>query len=81
MRFQQYGKTYQLKIETADELDDIISLDESLWVATSAPTAAFRCDPRFTGFLDGNGCGRVKFCPGRGRCCRSIPVSSRCDGI
>ena len=59
MRFQQYGKTCQLKIGTADELDDILSLDESLWVATSAPSAAFRCDPRFTAFLDQNNSGRV----------------------
>ena len=59
MRFNHYGKTYQLRIETARDLADILQLDESLWVATSAPVAVFRCDQEFTRFLDTNRDGRI----------------------
>ena len=59
MRFNRVGKTYQLRIETPEDLGHILTLDESLWVATNAPTAAFRCDPRFLALVDSDSNGRI----------------------
>ena len=59
MHFNQYGKTFQLRIETAADLEAILALDESHWVATSAPTEVFRCDPHFISLLDPDGSGRI----------------------
>ena len=59
MHFRQYGKTFQLRIESADDLSAALKLDESLWVATSAPTDVFRCDPGFIAMLDPDGSGRI----------------------
>jgi len=59
MRFQRYGKTYQLRVRTAEDLKHVLSLDESLWVATSAPTNVFRCDPALPALLDRDGNGRI----------------------
>ena len=59
MRFQKIGKTYQLRLDEPADLEAVLSLDDSLWVATSAPVGAFRCDPAFTAMLDGDGNGRI----------------------
>ena len=59
MRFTKYGKTYQLRIENARDLEAVLELDESLWVATSAPAGALRCDPKFTALLNTDGSGRI----------------------
>lgn len=59
MHFRQYGKTFQLRIESADDLAAALELDESLWVATSAPTDVFRCDPVFIAMLDPDKSGRI----------------------
>lgn len=59
MRFHRHGKTFQLCIETAEDLDHVLELDESLWVATSAPVAAFRCDPKLLTVLDADANGRL----------------------
>ncbi len=52
MHFKQYGKTFQLRIETAEDLEAVLKLDASHWVATSAPTDVFRCDSKFIKLLD-----------------------------
>jgi len=59
VHFKQYGKTFQLRIENADDLKAALKLDESLWVATSAPTDVFRCDQTFISMLDEDGSGRI----------------------
>ena len=59
MRFAQVGRTYQLRIETADDLAEVLTLDESLWVATSAPASAFRCDQQFLKLVDTDHNGRI----------------------
>ncbi len=46
-------------MDTAEELADVLLLDESLWVATSAPVGAFRCDERLTDLLDSDDNGRI----------------------
>lgn len=59
MKFARYGKSYQLVIRNADDLRDLLTLDESHWAATSAPTAAFLEDPAFLAHLDTDKNGRV----------------------
>ena len=59
MRFKKIGKTYQLRTETAEDLEGILDLDESLWVATSAPRDGFRCDPQFLALVDADHNGRI----------------------
>lgn len=59
MHFNHYGRTYQLRITTPEDLEAILDLDESLWAATSAPATVFRCDPRLTECLDSDGNGRI----------------------
>lgn len=46
-------------MSNAGELESILQLDESLWVATSAPVEAFRCDERFPDILDYDNNGRI----------------------
>jgi len=52
LRFARYGRTHQLRIETAEDLEAVLALDESLWVATGAPCDAFRCDRQFLTLVD-----------------------------
>ncbi|NQT18724.1 MAG: hypothetical protein HQ592_03400 [Planctomycetes bacterium] len=59
MRFARIGRTYQPCIETSDDLQEILSLDESLWVATSAPLTAFHCDAEFMSLFDVDRNGRI----------------------
>jgi len=59
VRFQQYGRTYQLCIRSAADLEILLNMDETLWVATSAPVSAFRCDAKFLALVDADGNGRI----------------------
>ncbi|NLF95039.1 MAG: hypothetical protein GX564_14230, partial [Oligosphaeraceae bacterium] len=52
MKFVRQGSTYQMVIEDGLDLQGVLSLDEALWVAMSAPTEAFNCDPRFLNYID-----------------------------
>jgi len=60
LRFRRFGKTCQLSIRSAEDLEDVLALDESLWVATSAPVSAFRCDPVFLALVDTNSDARIR---------------------
>ncbi len=57
---QNYGGTYQLRIQTADDLKTILDLDEARWVATSAPVDGLECDRAFLDYVDTDGNGRVR---------------------
>ena len=60
LRFRQYGRAYQLRLEEPGDLDQVLELGESLWMATSAPVDAFACDPVFLGFVDYDHNGRIR---------------------
>ena len=59
VRFEKFGRSHQPQIRTAADLEAVLSLDQSLWAATSAPRGAFRCDARFLECVDHNGDGRI----------------------
>jgi hypothetical protein len=50
--FDNYGGSYQLRIESADDLRVLSELDEPFWMATSAPTHQLRCPPEVLALLD-----------------------------
>jgi hypothetical protein len=52
MQFKLQGQTYHPELKTAVDLLNACALDESFWVATSAPVAAFKMDPVFLAALD-----------------------------
>lgn len=60
MVFRNYGGDYQLRLETPDDLRNILELEEARWAVTSAPTSGLTCDPVFLDFLDTDDNGRVR---------------------
>ena len=59
MEFKKVGKTYQLFVQNGQDLNDVLTLDEALWGATSAPAAIFTFDPAMTAILDPGKTGRI----------------------
>ncbi len=80
-RFVNYSGTYQLRLETADDLAAIPLLDEPLWMATSAPTHQLRCDPKLLKFLDEDGDGRILSGDIRRACDWMTKRLARLDGV
>ncbi len=52
MNFTKYGRTYQLKMGTAQDLEYALKLDEAHWVATGAPIESLNCDLAFLKYVD-----------------------------
>ena len=59
MTFKRYGCSYHLNIETAEDLESAVRLDEAHWVATGAPVAGMNCDRTFLQLLDEDNSGRI----------------------
>ena len=57
--FVNYGGSYQLRIERAEDLRHLDELDEPFWMATSAPIHPLRCDAVALDLLDANRNGRI----------------------
>lgn len=60
MRFRKYGRAFQLRIDSHEDLAHLLDLSESHWMATSAPVDAFACDAVFLKLLDSDENGRVR---------------------
>lgn len=52
MTFSRYGCSYHLRIETSEDLQRAVELDEAHWVATNAPISTINCDEAFLKVLD-----------------------------
>jgi hypothetical protein len=59
-RFQRVGGLDQVKLETADDIRNLPSLDQKLWVALSCPVKGLELDARTLELLDLDGDGRVR---------------------
>ncbi|MDE0839410.1 MAG: hypothetical protein OSB41_10215, partial [Kiritimatiellae bacterium] len=59
MHFNKFGQTYQLQIASEQDILNVLELDESLWVASSAPVTSFRTDSRLLNHIDHDGNGRI----------------------
>ena len=60
LTFKNYGGSYQLKIQDAQDLENILVLDVTHWAATSIPIDSLNCDHVFTSFLDTDQNGRIR---------------------
>ena len=60
VRFTRTGRAYQLDIATAVDLRNALDLDETQWVATSAPVDTLHLDALFLKFVDSDHDGRLK---------------------
>ena len=60
MKFNKFGKAYHLSIQTPSDLRDALSIDDSFWAVTSAPTTAFDEDAAFLKYIDSDGNGRIR---------------------
>lgn len=59
-RFERFGRTNHLRIDTFEDLEAVLELDEAHWVATTAPTATINCDPVFLDMMDTDQDGRLR---------------------
>ena len=59
IKFIHQGSTYQMQIENGLDLQQILHLDEAIWVAMSAPADAFQCDERFLQFVESDNNGQI----------------------
>ncbi len=58
--FKNYGKSYQLRIQDAQDLENIQALDETHWAATSVPIDSLNCDATFVSYVDTDKNGRIR---------------------
>ena len=59
MDVRRLGGAWQIYLETLDHIEDVLTLDAALWVASSAPISGISADPGFLAFLDADQDGRV----------------------
>ncbi len=59
MTFRRFGRSYHLKITDVKDLEQVLTLEEALWVATGAPVDSMNCDPDFLHQVDSDKNGRI----------------------
>ncbi len=57
---RNYGGSYQLRIQNAEDMEKIQVLDEVHWAATSIPTDSLNCDKAFIAYVDTDKNGRIR---------------------
>ena len=57
--FDRFGRSFHLKIRSADDFERVLELDETHWVATSAPVSSLNFDDVFIHLLDKDDSGRI----------------------
>ena len=57
--FDSYGRSHHLRITSAQDLKQVLALDEALWVATGAPVASLNFDATFLKAMDVDRNGRL----------------------
>ena len=59
-RFFRAGGVDQVRLETSDDLRNLASLDQKLWVALACPVVGLEIDPRLMALIDTDVDGRVR---------------------
>jgi len=59
MSFERFGRSYHLRIHTAEDLQAVLGLDKALWVSTVAPVDGLRCDSTFLKLIDSDNNGLI----------------------
>ncbi len=60
MHFDKFGRTFQLRVRSGDELEQVLELDDSLWIAMSAPVEGLNTDREFLDYVDLDDNGRIR---------------------
>ena len=60
MQFRKIGGSNQLLLAKAENLEQILQLDEAHWAVNAMPLEAVITDPEFLTFLDTDGNGRIR---------------------
>ena len=60
MQFRKIGGSCQLVLAKAENLEQILQLDEAYWAVTAMPVEAAITDPEFLAFLDSDGNKRIR---------------------
>ena len=58
--FEKYGSSQHFKIDDHKDLEEVLELDEALWIATTAPVSTLKADPVFLALLDSDQDGRLR---------------------
>ncbi len=58
--FQKLGGSYQLLLESADDLENVFAYDEANWMATSVPCETLTCDQVLLKLMDYDNNGRIR---------------------
>ena len=59
-KFDRFGDSHYLRIDSAESLRQVLALPEARWFASNAPVDAFRADARFLQYLNENRDGRLR---------------------
>ncbi len=59
-KFDSFGDSHYLRIDSAESLRQVLALPEARWFASNAPIEAFRADQEFLNYLNENRDGRVR---------------------
>ncbi len=57
---RNYGGSYQLRIQSAEDLEKVQIFDEVHWAATSIPTESLNCDKKFISYIDTDKNNRIR---------------------
>lgn len=60
LEFRRIGGSYQPLVENADDLRELLELDEAHWALNSISVTSMRCDERFLAFLDDDMNGKIR---------------------
>ena len=52
MTFHRFGRSYHLKIETAEDLKTAVDMEQAHWVATGSPINVISCDETLLEWAD-----------------------------
>ena len=80
-QFDRFGRARHLRMAGAPDLGLALTLDEALWVATSAVTATLRVDPRLLACLDDDEDGRIRVGELKAAIAWMLACISRREGI
>ncbi|MBT5708666.1 hypothetical protein N8766_01375 [bacterium] len=59
-KFDRFGDSHYLRIDSAEALRQVLALPEARWFASNAPVEAFRADSLFLQYLNENRDGRLR---------------------
>jgi hypothetical protein len=57
--FQRFGKSRHLRIESWQDMENVLRVNQAHWVATGAPTTSLNCDAKFLDLVDTDGNTRI----------------------